>query len=287
MLNRKVVVVGVGAIGCQVAKLLSETVKNITVIDRDFVDADNLPRQKLYSSKDVGKPKAVAAKQYLPKIKAVVADLDYKNAGILDSDLVLDCTDNFETRFLINDYCKSKNIPWIYAAVIKDMGTVYTVSSKSACFRCIFDKHASLETCDTVGVTSNAITATAEMQVQQALNLLQRKKVSSDMIRIYPNSILKLKVNKNKGCSSCNGDFEYLTGRKMSKVVKLCGTSTYQIKGKPIKLRLLLKKFRNSDVKNFRYCLYSRKITLFKDGRAIVKASSPEKAKSIYSRFVG
>ena len=294
--NRKVVVVGVGAIGTNTAKLLAKAgIGSITLIDRDFVELKNLQRQRLFTKKDVGMPKAAVAKKKLKKInsktkmKAVVADLDYKNADLLASDLVLDCTDNFETRFLINDYCRKHRIPWIYAAVIRGIGTVYSIMPEGACFSCIFSNHASFETCDTAGVLNAVVAATASIQASEAVKILLNKDYERDMVRIIAQQprLLKLKVKKNKNCSCCKGNYDYLTGKKGSKTIKLCGTNSYHIKGKPVNLRLLLKKIKNRKIKNFGYCIHLNNITLFRDGRAIVKAASKEKAKSAYSRLVG
>jgi len=210
--NRRIAIVGVGATGTASAEILAKAgIGSITLIDRDFVELKNLQRQLLFTKKDVGMPKAIAAKKRLSKInskiRAVVADLDYKNTDLLASDLVLDCTDNFETRFLINDYCKKHKIPWIYAAVIRDTGTVYNVMPGKACFRCIFNNHSSLETCDTVGVLNSTIRATSSMQAAEAIKILLKKDYEKDMVRLKPGQLLKLKVSKNDNCSCCNGNY--------------------------------------------------------------------------------
>ena len=291
-----VAVVGIGATGTATARLLLETgIGSIKLIDRDFVDTNNLQHQTLFTGKDVGMPKAVAAKAHLSKISNAkityeVSDLDYKNTDLLaHADIVLDCTDNFETRFLINDYCKKQRIPWIYAAVIRNIGTVFSVMPKNACFRCIFNNHASLETCDTAGVSNATVSATASLQAAEAIKILLGQPREKNMLRISNHGLLKLKVNKNENCVCCKGTYEYLSGKKGSKIIKLCGTNSYQVKGKPVNLKLLLRKLKNSNVsiKNFKYCLNSDNITIFKDGRALVKADSAVKAKSIYSRLLG
>jgi len=294
----KIVIVGCGATGSVTAELLVRAgIGHITIIDRDFVELSNLQRQFLFTEADVGKPKATTAADYLRKInskikiKGMIADLDHKNAKLLASDIVLDCTDNFETRFLINDYCKKHGIKWIYAAVIRNLGTVFNVIPNKACFSCVFSRHASLETCDTVGVLNAAVTATSSVQTVEAIKILLGKAYESDLMRInvWQPQILKLKVNKNPNCPACKGRYEYLSGKKASKVVKLCGTNTYQIRGKAISLKLLVKKLKKhkTKVKNFEYCVHFNNVTIFKDGRAIIKANSPEKAKSIYSRIIG
>ncbi len=297
MIKKSVTVVGVGAIGSAVARILTDAgIGALTLIDRDFVERGNLQRQLLFTESDVGKPKAIAAKEHLKrisiktKVSAVVAGLDCRNASLLsNADIILDCTDNFETRFLINDYCRKNGIPWIYAAVIRDTGTVYCVTPGRACFKCIFTNHSGLETCDTAGVNSAAVAATASLQASEAAKILIQKDFEKDMVRIKVNplQLLKLKVKKTRECSCCRGEYGYLSGKKGSKVVKLCGTNTYQIVGKPVNLKLLIKRIKGRRVKDFGYCIHFSNITLFRDGRAIVNADSPEKAKSAYSRIIG
>src|SRR3989338_4173756 len=126
ILNKsKVVVVGLGALGSIAAELLARAgIGKIVLIDRDFVELSNLQRQSLYDEGDIDKPKVVVAKDKLSKINAYIdisshfVDLEYDNVDILKSDMILDCTDNFYTRFVINDYAIKNNTPWIYAAVI-------------------------------------------------------------------------------------------------------------------------------------------------------------------------
>ncbi len=293
MINGSVVLVGAGAIGSAVAGILAKAeVKRMTIIDRDFVERSNLQHQLLFTERDVGMPKATAAKAHLGKfyskikISAVVADLDYRNVNLLSShDIVLDCTDNFETRFLINDYCRKSSVPWIYAAVIRDTGTAYCVTPDRACFRCIFSNHSAAETCDTAGVLNSTVAATASLQASEAVKILLKSDFEKDMARIKPQQTLKVKVKKRKGCICCNGNYEYLSGKKGSRIVKLCGTGTYQIKGKPVDLGLLRKRF--DKAKPFGCCIHLGNITIFSDGRAIVKAESAAKAKSAYARIVG
>jgi len=287
---KSVVIVGVGAVGSLTASLLVKAGLAIKIIDRDYVDEANLERQVLYTRKDIGKPKAVVAEKVLD-IKGIIADVNHKNIQLLKADLVLDCTDNFETRFLINDYCKKNSIPWIYAGAVGDRGTILNILPKQACFRCLFDRHQSIETCDTAGVLASVVKKTAQLQASQALKILRKQHPETAMLRLKGNSMLKLKVKKNPECEACNGNYEYLSGKKGSKIIKLCGTNSYQIKGKAVNLQLLLNKIKSSskkiNVKNFGYCLHLNNITIFQDGRAIVKASSPTQAKSTYHRVLG
>ncbi|HLC73472.1 MAG TPA: HesA/MoeB/ThiF family protein, partial [Candidatus Nanoarchaeia archaeon] len=145
-LQKKVVaIVGLGAIGSNTANLLARAGINLILIDRDIVELENLQRQTLYDEKDIGKPKSIQAKKKLKlinseiKIEAFVEDLNYKNIDeLINSDLILDCSDNMETRFLINDYSIKNDIPWIYAAVLGvNAMSMNIVPQKTPCFRCI------------------------------------------------------------------------------------------------------------------------------------------------------
>ena len=290
--SRRISIVGVGAIGTASAMLLAGAgLGSLNIIDRDFVESGNLRNQTLYSEKDVGMPKAVAAKARLEdlaaktKITAEVKDLDYGNVSVLEgSDVVLDCTDNFETRFLINDFCRKQGIPWIYAAALRDNGTTYCITPDAPCFRCIFDNHSGPETCDTAGVDGEIVAQIALMQAGQAIRILLGKPHEKLLVRIGPSGMLKLRVRKNESCKACKGNYEYLKAGS-SGIVKLCGTNSYQIKGRPVDLDALKGKLENS--RNFGYCLHSERITVFKDGRAFVKAESPERAKAVYRKLVG
>src|SRR3989344_8093067 len=140
--KKTVVIVGLGSLGSYTSILLAKLGINLILIDRDIIERHNLERQVLYDKKDVGKLNALTAKEKLKKInnkikiKEHAADLDYENIDLLKSDLVLDCTDNFETRFLINDYCKKNKIKWIYSSAIRNQGFVFVVDD--VCFSCIF-----------------------------------------------------------------------------------------------------------------------------------------------------
>jgi adenylyltransferase/sulfurtransferase len=273
-------VVGVGAIGTVTAELLARAGVNLILIDRDVVELNNLQRQMLYTEADVGMPKAVVAGKALYKINSEIKiigyseDLTYENFSILNkADIVLDCTDNFETRFLINDYCMKKRMPWIYAAGIRNVGTVMNFLPGNTCFRCIFKNARGVETCETAGVLNSTTTAVGSLQVSNAIKILLGKKVGTDMIRIdvWHNSMIKVKVKKRSSCLACHGKYEYLSGERGSKAVKLCGRNTYQIKGPKHKA------FRK----------INEKVSVFQDGRALIKANSEKEARSIYSKFVG
>lgn len=206
----KVVVIGLGALGSLTSELLVRAgVGSITLVDSDKIEIENLQRQHLYTEKDVGKYKVEIAKKKLNEInsnveiKTVVNMLNKKNLDILDSDLVLDCTDNFEARFLINKYCVKHKIPWIYASAIKDKGNVLVL--KNICFNCVFGYRKTFEKCASVGILNTITSLISSVQVNEAIKLLTGKKYERDLLRfdLGNNTFDKIKVSKKKNCEIC------------------------------------------------------------------------------------
>jgi len=288
----KVAVIGLGATGSSSAELLARAgIGELILIDRDVVELDNLQRQALYNEDDVGNVKAEAIKNHLGKInsevkvRALVMDLDYKNINEIKADLVLDCTDNIETRNLLNEYCHKNRIPWIYSGVIGDNGLVLNFTG-DYCFNCVFDniKPELLGTCDTRGVLNTIVKVISGIQVNEAIKLLTKQDYSNEMLyfNISNNKLEKYKVKKNNKCKVCNSIYDYLDGKKGNDIVKMCGRGVYQVKGRKFDLTKL-----RLEGKLTKYCLINKDFTIFNDGRAFIKASSEEKAKSLYSKFIG
>src|SRR3989344_2673298 len=291
-------IVGIGALGTIVSELLVRAgVKKLILVDRDIVELNNLQRQCLFTEEDINKLKALVAKEKLEKINSKVkieahaVDLDYKNIDIIKSNLVIDCTDNFETRFLINDFCLKEKIPWIYGAVIGSYGiTLNIVPKKTPCFRCVFKEPTKLlGTCDTEGIVNTIPHAIAGMQVTEAIKMLTKSVYNREMIYydIWKNKITKTKINRLSSCPSCNGKYEYLEGKSQD-VVKMCGTKRYQIKGMIFDFRELIDRFEKLDkVKLTDHCLFFKDFIVFRDGRVLVNANSKEQAKSLYDKYLG
>ncbi|MBI2550268.1 ThiF family adenylyltransferase [Candidatus Woesearchaeota archaeon] len=305
-----VVVVGMGALGTVATEILARSgVGKLVVVDRDVVELTDLQRQLLYDEGDVGKPKALVAAEKLKKINseikimAAAADIDYKNIAKLigTPEVVLDCTDNLETRFLINEYCLKNKLLWIHAAAIRETAQLMVFdfrkgSSNLPCFACVFGASSAAETCDTVGVFVAATTTIAAMQATEALKILlgkENEKVKGLLrLNAWQNKMTEIAVKKNKKCSSCgnSSNYEYLSGKKGSKIVSLCGRNSFQIKGKQIDLQELkqrLLRLKEGEVKDFGECVSFGNLTVFRDGRALVKANSVEEAKAAYARYVG
>lgn len=281
----RVCIVGAGALGSHVADLLVRAgVSNIQIIDRDLVELTNLQRQAIYQEKDIGKPKSLVLKNEFGKInseikvEAKVLDLTASNIDQIKADLVIDCTDNLETRFLIDDYCAKNKITWIHSSAIGNIGNVYVITAKKTRLRAILKQTQGLDNCESVGVLGSIISVVSGMAFNEAIKVLTGSKEEKDWLRINlkNNTIDKIKISSKKVL-----DFDYLNGVKGSKNTKLCGKGVYQIKSEPIdlsKVKLQGKKFEGG--------IYSDKITVFSDGRVIVRAKNLEQAKKIRNRTI-
>ncbi len=297
MAGKAAVVVGVGTVGCFSSELLVRAgVGRLVIVDRDIVEASNIDHQVLYGSGDIGQAKAVVARERLikasskTKIISRILDLDNSNISVIaGADIILDCTDNLEARFLMNDFCMENGISWVHSAAIGDLGNVVGFSPGTPCFGCIFKEAHSLESCDTLGVSLPVAAAVAAFQVNEALGVLEGSFSSQRFIRINmrEGSVDCISARKNKTCNPCNGNYEYLSGKRGSRVIRMCGSDSFQIKGSPVDLAALKKKISGKNIKDFGYCISMPGFTLFSDGRALVRASSESQARSRYSRLLG
>jgi adenylyltransferase/sulfurtransferase len=310
-----VLLVGCGALGTVIANnLIRAGIGYMKVVDRDYVELDNLQRQMLFDEEDVekGMPKAVAAVDKLHKInssvkiEAEVKDVNQKNIEelIKDVDIVLDATDNFEIRLLINDACFKHNIPWIYGAAISSYGmTMNIIPKMTACFRCIISSlpaPGSVDTCDTVGVLNAITSLIASLESNEAIKiLLGDRDLNRELlvIDLRDNSFDKIPVKKRGDCPLCrDGKFEYLDKKGPSKAIKLCGREMIQItpqREMEIPLEHLKKKLeRVGDASYLGFLLKFRvdkyELIIFPDGRAFVKGvSDTETARSLYAKYIG
>lgn len=295
--NSQVAVVGVGALGTVAANLLARAgIKELTLIDRDVVEESNLSRQMLFTEKDLNQSKAFCAKERLREINSEVnlvakaIHLNSKNINQLSgADLIVDCTDNLKTRFLINDYCKKEKKPWIFGSAIKNQGQAMAVIPDGPCLSC-FLKEANLETCEQIGVLNTITSMIGSLQADLAMKILAEKKVAAELhyIDLEKNSYQKIKVNKNKECEACNGRYRYLESKEDALYVRFCSSGKYQIEGKPVDLKELNKKLKG--IVNTNYvgtALKMEKMTLFADGRALISANSEQEAQAIYSKYAG
>jgi len=314
LLASRAVIVGCGAIGAAAANLLVRAgVGRVRVIDRDFVEPSNLQRQTLFDEADAlqALPKAVAAERKLRSINSaiavegVVADLNPRNAPELLAgfDLILDGTDNFETRFLINDFAVSSGLPWIYAAAVASYGLTMTIlPGVTPCLACLLEtqRQGLEETCDTVGVLGSIVNLIASLEVADALKLLAGRTdqlhgrlISCD---IWSGRFQSIRVARNPDCRVCaRREFSYLEGEAQPHIT-LCGRDSVQIheRGRALDLAALRAHLARTiaDVRQNDFLLRFRippyEMTVFADGRAIVKGTKdPAVARSVYARYIG
>ena len=201
--NSKVCIVGVGALGTLSASLLVRAgIKELAVIDDDKIELDNLQRQHLFGEKDIGEFKVKVAKKALSAINSEVGveiiakRLVEDNLFQIDSDLVLDCTDNLETSYLISDYCKDKKIPLVFASVIRCEGYMYNIVGNAKGIKEIFQDVKTFEKCLTEGVLNTATSFISSLQVNESIKILTGKNYEKKLLRfdLKNNELLKIKV---------------------------------------------------------------------------------------------
>ena len=313
----RVAVVGVGATGAATASLLARAgVGHLTLIDRDVVEMSNLQRQILFDEADAeaGTPKARAAQvkigQFNSKILVEARIVDLVPANIAEllagSDLALDCTDNFETRYLINDYAVEQGKSWIYAAAIGAYAaTMNILPGETGCLACLFPEppEGAIETCDTAGILGAAVNLAASMQVAEAMKLLtgqralmRRTLVARDLWQNTQSEISN--ALPDPGCRVCGQRiFTHLAGKGRAQIT-LCGRNSVQIHEhqRPLSLPALhevlsrqeeIEGLRsNAMVLRFRRGVHQ--LTVFPDGRALIQGTTDKAlARSLYARFIG
>jgi adenylyltransferase/sulfurtransferase len=316
LLASRVAIVGCGAIGAAAANLLVRAgVGYIRIIDRDFVEPSNLQRQILFDESDAlnALPKAVAAERKLRSINStvaiegLVADLSPRNAEALlgGVHLLLDGTDNFETRFLINDFSVKCALPWIYAAGVASYGLTMTIRpGATPCLACLLESgapdHGFEETCDTIGVLGPLVNLIASLEATEALKILSGRSdalhgrlISCD---VWTGRMQSIRAARHPQCRACaRREFSYLEGQAQPHIT-MCGRDSVQIHEGSRALNLgflgtrlkpLVEDVRQNDyLLRFRIAPYE--MTVFADGRAILKGTrDPAVARSIYSRYIG
>ncbi len=306
------VIVGCGALGTVQASLLARAgVGTLRLIDRDYVEESNLQRQVLFTEDDAknAMPKAEAARRHLLAanssvgIEAHIVDLDPGNAAeLLDADVILDGTDNFETRFLLNDFAIREGIPWIYGAAVGSYGIAMPVlPDETACFRCIYPAPPSgvQPTCETAGVLGPVTSLIASFQAMEALKILSGRPAAVRRC-IFTADLWSGPVRetamppRDPDCPACaRREFTYLNGCRAP--VSLCGRNAVQIheRQRPVNLEELARTLRGlgrvrSNEFALRFTTGDYDLTIFPDGRAIVKGTTDTGvARGIYARYIG
>ncbi len=322
----RVAVVGCGALGTHLADMLARAgVGRLILIDRDVVEWSNLQRQVLFdeADADAGTPKAIAAAARLRLVNADIAieprvlDLDGEAARELvgEVDLVLDGSDAFETRYLINDACVAVGLPWIYSAVVGAEGMTLNChaplpdGTRTPCLRCIWPDPmppGTAATCDTVGVLNGAVSMVTGMAATEALKILLGSEAVSPELRSFnqwDGTYEAIALPRDPDCPTCaRGEYDWLDGASLDDAARLCGQDTIQIRperlagARPAQVDLAaiagrwgaVGAVQSGGTAFVRLRVAPYDLTLFADGRALIRGTSdPAIARSLYARYVG
>ena len=313
----RVLIVGCGALGSAQAESLARAgVGRLRIVDRDFVEPSNLQRQTMFTESDAENrlPKAIAAANHLRQINSDieiephVSDVNHSNVEQLidDCDVVVDGTDNFATRYLINDACVKHNVNWIYGAAVGSYGVTMTVRPhQTACLRCLFEEApaaASAPTCDTAGVIMPIINIVAAVQVSEALKLLtgHSEDLHGSLMQfdVWQNEWRKIAPGTpREDCPTCGlGRYETLAAVSQEGAAVLCGRDAVQISpSQPTRVNFasLADRLRRAgEVKFNEYLLRFRtgnfELTVFKDARSIIRGTNEiATARSLYAKYIG
>ena len=313
----RVLVVGCGALGSCLAEMMARAgVGALTVVDRDYVEESNLQRQSLFDEEDVrrGMPKAAAAERRLRAmnsevaVRGIVADLSVENASELlaATDLVLDGTDNFEARFLVNDICVRDGIPWVYGACVGAYGLALLVRPQlSPCLRCVLEERpapGSGPTCDTAGVVAPVVHVVAGIQAAEALKLLAGRTESLlpgiATVDLWAGIFEVMDLRERKpSCPACTARrFDFAAEAAAAQSAALCGRDAVQLRAAPgtrvdlsgLAARLAAAGAVVANEYLVRFRAEDAELVVFGDGRAIVKGvTDPVRARSLYAKYVG
>ncbi|MBN1846083.1 MAG: ThiF family adenylyltransferase [Sedimentisphaerales bacterium] len=313
-----VVLIGCGALGAQLAGMIVRAgVGRLTIVDRDYLELNNLQRQTLFDEQDVERnlPKAAAAADKLRRINSqveispIIADANHESIEqfVQGADLILDGTDNMQTRFLINDVAIKNHIPWIYGACLAAAGMALVIlPAGRPCLRCLIESPPApgeMATCETAGILAPTVARVAAFQLAEALKILtgnmqalNRNFYSFDL---WLNRTSEMAIKPLPADCPCCGErkFDFLAGAGSLGTISLCGRQSVQVRPRRADLKLdladLARRLRDAGrvvVNPFllRLELPGREITIFPDARAIVKGtSSIDEARSLYAKYVG
>ena len=315
----RVTLCGVGALGTVLANhLVRAGVGFVRIVDRDFVELSNLQRQVLFDESDVTNnlPKAVAAANKLRQINStvtvepVVADIDRTNIEELcrDVDVILDGTDNFEIRYLINDTAVRLGKPWVYGGAVGSHGQTMTIiPHQTPCLRCVFEASpgpGEVGTCETAGVLGPMVSVIASFQATEAIKLLVGKPetINRELLYIdaWENTTRRIKIAPLLGkvdCPCCQRKrFEWLEGTHGSQTISLCGRNAVQVSQRlhtTLNFPDLAKQLEHSGTVSYnkfllKFDVDEYQFTVFPDGRAIIKGTDDcEKARTLYAKYIG
>ena len=319
LIDSTVLLIGCGALGTVSSSYLVRAgIGQLRIIDRDFIEENNLQRQILFDEDDIleNVPKAIAAQKKLQrinpniKVEGFVTDINYSNIEELtkDVDIIIDGTDNFETRFLVNDYCVKNSIPWVYGACIGSRGVVMNIiPSMTPCLRCVFEtmpQIGSFPTCDTAGVIGPIAGIIASFQVTEAIKILTGNydSVIKNLLEIdvWETNFRQIDISELKDTNNCPTcklyNYEFLKAEVGIMTTLLCGKNAIQVMSRNIgniDLRHLERRLVSiADVScndfMLKFKIKDHAFTVFPDGRAIITGTADTRiAKSLYSKYLG
>ena len=318
MMAGRVLVVGCGALGSVAANTLVRAgVGLVRIVDRDFVETTNLQRQMLFNEEDVARqmPKAMAAAERLRAINSqveidpIVADVDPTNIERLCEgiDVIVDGTDNFETRFLVNDAAVKHNIPWVYGGCLGAEGQTMTIlPGETACLRCLMQEcppPGSTPTCDTAGVLGPIVEVIASLEALEAIKILSGNRAACSrmltVVELWDNTFRQIDISalrEQVDCPACrHGELPWLWGRQGSHTAVLCGRNAVQLThpGASVSLEELARKLETvGEVRRNPFLLRLKvdgyELTVFPDGRAIISGTDDiAAAKTLYAKYIG
>ncbi|MCS6850485.1 MAG: ThiF family adenylyltransferase [Gemmataceae bacterium] len=319
LLRSRVTLCGCGALGTVLANALVRAgVGFLRIIDRDFIETNNLQRQVLFDERDVADnlPKAEAAARKLAAINSsvhvepVVTDIDRTNIEELcrDADMILDGTDNFEVRYLINDVAVKHGKPWVYGGCIGSHGQTMTIiPGETPCLRCVFEaapNPGEAGTCETAGVLGPIVNIIASYQAVEALKILtgRHDKINRDLLYfdVWDNIQRRIKVAPLRGkvdCPCCQRRrFEWLAGEHGTQTTSLCGRNAVQVSHRRPTLLNFEEMARHLEVHGqvsynrflLKFHAENCEFTVFPDGRAIIKGTNDvDKARTLYAKYIG
>jgi adenylyltransferase/sulfurtransferase len=309
----RVVIVGCGATGSALASLLARSgVGTLRIVDRDYVEPSNLQRQSLFDEEDARQslPKAIAAARQIGRfnsqivVEPQVDDLIPANADSLlgGCQLILDGTDNFETRYLMNDYAVKNSVTWIYAAALGSYAATMNIRpGETACLACIFPEspRGTVETCETAGILNSAVNLVASIAASEALKFLvgaaSRMRGTLLSWDVWTNDRAEVATTHSRaGCRACSRDFIHLAGDGRPHIT-MCGRNSVQIHEQQRPVDFAELSARLQPLGNVRHNEFVLKfwrepyeMTLFPDGRAIIKGTTDTAiARSLYARYIG
>jgi len=312
----RVTIIGCGALGTVLANNLCRAgVGRLVIADRDYIELNNLQRQILFDEEDIARrlPKAIAAAEKLRRINSettiepLVEDINADGIEYLvqQTDLVLDATDNFETRYLLNDVCVKYGRPWIYSGVIASYGvTMNILPQQTACLRCVFPEvplPGTTPTCDTAGVLNGIVGAISGIASTEALKIL----LSSDRVSralywldLWENTSERIELPRVASCPTCGEhNYEFLEAMAGTQNTSLCGRNAVQVRngkrGAILDFTQLAERLHPIGEVSYndfllRFTVDTYELTVFPDARAIIKGTDDEQvARSVYARYIG